>query len=192
MPLGYLFSPMKAWLGLALALTACGGPPPRAPNPTRPLDERRAIELIIQAFREEKDNPVPGTTIALTESKQIHIDVGAKERVIDILFTDRKLQKACTEDRDGQRRWGANWKILKRRLATLAAAVTLADMSSAPGRCHALTANRAGQYALHLWEPYRLVFEPAEPLLACDPNGGIDLKKVTVISILEIIDYHGS
>ena len=34
---------MKAWLGLACVLTACGGPPPRAPNPTRPLDERRAI-----------------------------------------------------------------------------------------------------------------------------------------------------
>jgi hypothetical protein len=77
---------MKAWLGLALALTACSGPPPRAPNPTRPLDERRAIELIIQAFREEKDHPVPGTTIALTESKQIHIDVGSKDRKYGVAY----------------------------------------------------------------------------------------------------------
>lgn len=86
MPLGYLFGPMKLWLGLACVLTACGGPPPRAPNPTRPLDERRAIELIIQAFREEKDRPVPGNTLALTESKQIKVDVGAAERKYGVAF----------------------------------------------------------------------------------------------------------
>ena len=87
MPLGYLFGPMKAWLGLACTLVACGGgPPPRAPNPTRPLDEPRAIEVIIQAFREEKDRPVPGSTIALTESKQIHIDVGAAERKYGVAY----------------------------------------------------------------------------------------------------------
>jgi hypothetical protein len=77
---------MKVWLGLACVLTACGAPPPRAPNPTRPLDERRAIELIIQAFREEKDRPVPGNTLALTESKQIKVDVGAAERKYGVAF----------------------------------------------------------------------------------------------------------
>lgn len=77
---------MKAWLGLALALTACGGPPPRAPNPTRPLDERRAIELIIQAFREEKDLPIPGNPMPLTESKQINIDVGARDRKYGVAY----------------------------------------------------------------------------------------------------------
>ena len=56
MPLGYLFRPMKAWLGLACVLAACSGPPPRAPNPTRPLDERRAckrIEFDTPAVRDE-------------------------------------------------------------------------------------------------------------------------------------------
>jgi len=77
---------MKAWLGLACVLAACGGPPPRAPNPTRPLDERRAIELIIQAFREERDRPVPGTSIALTESKQIKVDVAAAERKYGVAY----------------------------------------------------------------------------------------------------------
>jgi hypothetical protein len=77
---------MKLWLGLACVLTACGGPPPRAPNPTRPLEERRAIELIIQAFREEKDRPVPGNQLALTESKQIKVDVGAADRKYGVAF----------------------------------------------------------------------------------------------------------
>ena len=77
---------MKAWLGLACVLTACGGPPPRAPNPTRPLDERRAIELIIQAFREEHDRPIPGHDVPLTESKQIHVDVGTSDRKYGVAF----------------------------------------------------------------------------------------------------------
>ncbi len=86
MPLGYLFGLMKAWLGLACALVACGGPPPRAPNPTRPLDERRAVEVIVQAFREERDRPVPGSLIALTESKQIRVDVAAAERKYGVAY----------------------------------------------------------------------------------------------------------
>lgn len=111
--------------------------------------------------------------------------------IIDIAFTDRKLQKVCSGDKEGQRRWGVNWPLLKRRLASLQAAQTLADMSNAPGRCHALTVDRAGQYALHLWEPYRLVFEPSQPLLALRDDGSIDPKLVTSIRILEIVDYHG-
>jgi hypothetical protein len=78
---------MKAfWLGLAYAIAACGGPAPRAPNPTRPLDERRAIELIVEAFRDEKDRPVPGSNVALTESKQIQVDVGARERKYGVAY----------------------------------------------------------------------------------------------------------
>ena len=49
-------------------------------------DERRAIELIIQAFREEKDRPVPGSVVALTESKQIHVDVAAAERKYGVAY----------------------------------------------------------------------------------------------------------
>jgi proteic killer suppression protein len=110
--------------------------------------------------------------------------------VIEISFADRKLEKACSDDRDGAKRWGVNWKLVKRRLASLSAAETLADMSNAPGRCHALTADRAGQFALHLWEPYRLVFEPANRVAARESNGGVDYARVTAIRILEIVNYH--
>jgi len=48
----------------------------------------------------------------------------------------------------------------------------------------------AGQFAVHLLEPYRLVFVPIDPELARGPNGIIDLKKVTAISILEVVNYH--
>lgn len=81
--------------------------------------------------------------------------------------------------------------MVQRRLASLLAVETLADMSKVPGRCHALRGDRAGQFALHLWEPYRLVFEPANLLVARTAEGGIDITQVTEIRILEIVDYHG-
>jgi hypothetical protein len=78
---------IRVWTLLALVLTtACGSPPPRAPNPTRPLDERRAIELIFQAFREERDHPVPGRSMALSQSKQIRVDVMARGRKYGVAY----------------------------------------------------------------------------------------------------------
>ena len=45
------------------------------------------------------------------------------------------------------------------------------------GRCHPLTQNRKGQYAVDLVHPYRLVFEK---------NG----DEIQIANILEIVDYH--
>lgn len=45
-------------------------------------------------------------------------------------------------------------------------------------RCHPLHNNRAGQYAMDLIHPYRLIFEK-------DDKGNIHIVK-----IIEIVDYH--
>lgn len=45
------------------------------------------------------------------------------------------------------------------------------------GRCHPLSQNRKGQYAVDLVHPYRLVFEK---------NG----DRIQIVNILEIVDYH--
>jgi hypothetical protein len=68
-----------AWLRMALVLasTACESPPPHTPNPTRPLEERRAVEIILNAFFEENDRAVTGRTIALAGGKLLQVDVGA-------------------------------------------------------------------------------------------------------------------
>lgn len=112
--------------------------------------------------------------------------------IIDISWSDRKLEKCCAGDRSGQRYFGAaNWKLLKRRLASLAAAATLTDMDGVPGNCHALSADRDGQFAVYLWAQYRLVFEPNhEPIPRLD-DGGIDRSSVTSVVITEVVDYHG-
>jgi hypothetical protein len=66
------------WLLVVLATglaAACGSPPPRAPNPTRPLDERRAVEIILTAFRDEHDRGITGRSISLPGGKSLEVDV---------------------------------------------------------------------------------------------------------------------
>ncbi|MGH2351185.1 MAG: killer suppression protein [Chloroflexota bacterium] len=117
----------------------------------------------------------------------------SRSLVIEISWSSRKLEKACSDDRQGSRRWGAdNWKVFKRRLAALAAAPTLADMRGVPGNCHQLHADRDEEYALDLWGPYRLIFEPDHDPLPQLQHGGIDTANVTQILIKEVADYHGN
>jgi len=70
----------------ALVSLACSGPPPRTVNVTRPLDERRAIELIIEAFRDEHDRPVRGAELTLSDAQTLHIDVSAQDRKYGVAY----------------------------------------------------------------------------------------------------------
>lgn len=73
------------WVALVL-VAACGAPPPRAANPTRPLDERRAIEIILQAFQDERDMPVHGKPVALAPGKSLEVDVAAQGRKYGVAY----------------------------------------------------------------------------------------------------------
>jgi hypothetical protein len=71
---------------VAMVLVSCGGPPPRAPNPTRPLDERRAVEIILEAFRAEHDRGVTGRTIQLAGGKPLEVDVSAAGKKYGVAY----------------------------------------------------------------------------------------------------------
>jgi len=64
-------------------------------------------------------------------------------------------------------------------------------MRTLPGaRCHELKGNRAGQLAVSLDHPGRLIFEPTKPVPRRE-DGGLDWTRVTAIEVIEIVDYHG-
>lgn len=117
----------------------------------------------------------------------------SRRAVIEISWSNRKLEKSCSDDRLGAKQWGPEqWKVLKMRLVSLRAAPTLSDMHGVPGNCHPLRADRAGEFAVDLRGPYRLIFEPDhEPVPRLD-DGGIDTTNVTNIKIKEVDDYHGN
>ncbi len=82
-------------------------------------------------------------------------------------------------------------KVLQSRLAVLGNAPNLSAVPTGkPARRHQLKGRRAGQYAVDLVQPYRLIFEPAHRPLPERPEGGVDTDRVTAITIIEVVDYH--
>jgi plasmid maintenance system killer protein len=81
-------------------------------------------------------------------------------------------------------------KLIRRRLDELRAAPTLETMRNLPGRCHELKGNRALQLSIDLDGPYRLILYPAHNPVPLKPDGGMDWKKVTAITIKEVRNTH--
>ena len=110
---------------------------------------------------------------------------------MDVLFASDKLHRALSTQRVLQADWGQEGaKKITLRLQQLAAAPTLADMRNLPGRCHELTGDRAGQFAVDVHKGYRLVFRPTAEPPPRKPDGGIDWAQVDSITVDEIVDYH--
>jgi len=108
---------------------------------------------------------------------------------VDIFFSKADIQKICESQRIMMRKLGvASTRKLKRRLADLMAAETLADVTA--GRPHPLVDDRHGQFAIDLHGACRLVFENADEPVPVNEDGTIAWHKVTKIKIVFIGDYH--
>jgi len=109
---------------------------------------------------------------------------------MNVSFKSNKLQKVCNMEKEGIRELGPVCAgKLRQRLAELAAAGALSDISYLPPpRCHELT-NR-GAFSVDLAHPYRLLFRPAHDPIPRKTDGGIDLTQVTEVEIISIEDTH--
>jgi len=72
--------------GVLLLVAACGSPPPRQPNPTRPLAESRAVQVIISAFHEQNAQPIPGRKVELPDGTPLQIDVGSQGKKFGVAY----------------------------------------------------------------------------------------------------------
>ncbi len=112
---------------------------------------------------------------------------------MQISFCKKNLQKASNSEKESNKKWGrSRGRKIRQRLAELAAADSLADVSRLPpARCHELRGNRKGQFAVDAAGRMRLIFRPDHNPVPRNESGGIDLSKITKIIILEVTDYHG-
>ena len=110
-----------------------------------------------------------------------------------ITFKTNKLKKIFDSHKEIFRVYGeVRGKRIEHRMAVLRAAACLEEVPvEKPDRRHALSLNRKGQFAVDITENYRLIFEPNNNPLPLRKDGGLDLKKITDIKILEMEDYHG-
>jgi hypothetical protein len=79
---------LAAGLFVAAALIGCDPPPqPKAPNPTRTLDERRAIEIIRRAVQSEGLQPALGRDEPLSNTdRTIRVDVGIEGKKFGLIY----------------------------------------------------------------------------------------------------------
>jgi len=111
---------------------------------------------------------------------------------LDICFKSEKERKLFNSQELLSRKYGHETaKKIRQRLDDLHAADTLEDMRKLPGRCHELTGNERGKFAVDLPHPRRLLFTPNHNPIPEKPDGGIDWSRITVITILGVVDYHG-
>ncbi len=98
---------------------------------------------------------------------------------MDITYKNNKIKKVCTDAKTAEKAYGREMAAkIHQRIDEISSADTVEMMIQYHiGRCHALTQNRKGQYAMDLIHPYRLVFEK---------NG----DEIQIANILEIVDYH--
>lgn len=110
---------------------------------------------------------------------------------MEVLFVSDKLRDVCSSQSLLKQRYGAlGAKKVTLRLQQLAAATTLDDMRSLPGRTHELAGDRAGQLAADLDHPRRLVFRPTAPSACLREDGALNWAAVDSITVIEIVDYH--
>lgn len=98
---------------------------------------------------------------------------------MDITYKNRKIEKVCTDAKTAEKTYGREMADkIHQRIDEISAADTVEIMIQFHiGRCHPLSQNRKGQYAVDLVHPYRLIFE----------KSGNDIQ---IAKIMEIVDYH--
>ena len=119
-------------------------------------------------------------------------EVCSGKAFVDITFRTRKLGKIFNSEKELKRAYGdRRARVIKMRLAVLREAPTLSQVPTTPPiRRHQLSSNRAGQYAVDVVHPYRLIFKPDHAPVPKRDDGGTDTDRVTAINILEVGDYH--
>lgn len=110
---------------------------------------------------------------------------------MEIAFRTRKLARIFNSVNALRRQYGDRMaRTIMTRLAVLQEARTLSMVPTLPpNRRHQLHGDRAGQYAVDLTHPYRLIFEPTDTSVR-ETGGGINTDAVTTITIIEVTDYH--
>jgi len=98
---------------------------------------------------------------------------------LDITYNNKKIEKICTDEKVAERTYGSEMaNKIQQRINEISAADTIEMMIQFHiGRCHPLTNNRKGQYAVDLVQPYRLIFEKIGDI-------------IQIANIVEIVDYH--
>jgi len=97
---------------------------------------------------------------------------------LEVTYKNNKIRVVCIDAKVTERQYGRKMaEKIHQRIDEISAADTVEMMVRFHiGRCHPLSQNRKGQFAVDLVHPYRLIFQITE-------------KEVQIANIQEITDY---
>src|SRR5262245_10994575 len=108
-----------------------------------------------------------------------------------ISFASKKLCREMSSESEMRRAYGDRAKRLMMRLGVLKNGASLADVpSSPPERCHPLTGEYEGCFAVDVTGNWRLIFCPDHETVPTNEDGSVNLAAVTHIEIIGVRDYH--
>lgn len=98
---------------------------------------------------------------------------------MQVKYKSKKLEKVCTIYEEAIKQYGDKMaEKIHQRIDEIASAESVEFMVKFRlGRCHALTGNRKGEYAVDLTHPYRLIFRKIG-------------NEIQIAQIMDIVDYH--
>lgn len=96
-----------------------------------------------------------------------------------IVYKNNSIEKVCTNATVASKKYGVKMADkIHQRIDQLLAVDSINDMIKYNiGRCHPLTGDRKGQYAVDLVHPYRLILEKHE-------------TEIKIVQVIEVTDYH--
>lgn len=98
---------------------------------------------------------------------------------MEVQYKNSKIQEICTNPKIARKEYGATMAgKIRQRIGQLSAADSVDILIQYHiGRCHRLIGDRAGQCAMDLEQPYRLIFIQGN-------------SEIQIVEVQEIIDYH--
>ncbi len=110
---------------------------------------------------------------------------------MEIFYGNNKIKKQLSNATEIKKAFGNNAKTVALRLAQIEAAVTLKVLMTVPGaKCHSLTGDMKGEWALSVSGNYRLIFQITHEPVPMNEDGSVNSGLVTQITLLRIQDYH--
>ena len=110
---------------------------------------------------------------------------------MQVTFKSNKLKKSMSDLPALVKTYGDRANRLAMRLSVIHEAESLADVPAVPPeRCHPLTGEWDGCFAVDVTANYRLIIEPNHNPVPRNTSGALDLKAITAVRILAVEDYH--
>ncbi len=115
-------------------------------------------------------------TLIIKLTYQVNLETGSAG--LEIEYKNRSIERVCTDASVAERKYGSDIASkIQMRIDQIRSASSVEEMIRYHvGGCHLLRGNMKNKYAVHLAEPYRLIFE----------RTNVSIR----ICIIEVIDYH--